>query len=278
MPTRMVYALRDHEKFVYHYTTAWKARDYILKEGSLRLSSFARTNDPKESLNWQFNFDSRQGRDLGAYDPHKTSGYSEALKEGARLACFSLDAAPLSGDHVRDVLQRGFARPRMWSQYGDGYAGVCLVFDRARLIEDARRIFAQSLVFFGPVAYRARLSLRAIDLHEYMIDVDRLEVLGEREYLREHLRRHNRALFFEKLPDWRDEVEWRILVFADGEDDLYLPISGSLVGIAHGSSIDPSVSKEIREATANGDVEHVGLIWKNGCPWFDFRPGLSEPK
>ena len=29
--------------------------------------------------------------------------------------------------------RRGYARPRMWEQYGDNHRGVCLVFDKAEL-------------------------------------------------------------------------------------------------------------------------------------------------
>ena len=74
----MIYGLRDHERYVYHYTSLATARDYILKNRTLRLGTFARTNDPRESKDWTFNLSSRTGIDLGQYDFEKTSKWAAA--------------------------------------------------------------------------------------------------------------------------------------------------------------------------------------------------------
>ncbi|MBT2303417.1 DUF2971 domain-containing protein [Variovorax paradoxus] len=266
----MIYGLRDHERYVYHYTKLSTARDYILKNRSLRLGSFANTNDPMESKDWTFNLSTRKGIDLGQYDFEKTSRWlSAALKSKTRLLCFSLDRPPLSGDHTKDIFSRGLAKPRMWAQYGDTHAGVCLVLDRAKLVEAVKATYQGVIHMCGPVQYNDQSFIRSLDPHEFMIDVDQLEALGPPGYVGAHLKAHYKTLFFSNLLDWRDELEWRIVVFAETDGDLFLPIEESLAGVIHGASTLRKDSESLFELTDSWNVEHMGLIWNNSAPWYD---------
>jgi hypothetical protein len=56
--------------------------------------------------------------------------------------------------------------------------------------------------------------LSGLDAHEYMINVDAMETLGREAYVQAHLRAHYKSLFFEKMTDWRNEVEWRGVIFS----------------------------------------------------------------
>ncbi len=276
----MIYGLRDHERYVYHYTRVSVACDFILKDRTLRFSSFSRTNDPKESKDWEFNLATYRGRDLGAYKFQETSQwFSAALKSNAKLACFSLDRPPLTGDHTRDILNRGLAKPRMWAQYSENHTGVCLVFDKVKLLEAVKASFRSMLCLAGPVTYQNHYIVRSLKPHEFMIDVDLLETLGPKDYVGAHLQQHHKALFFEKLLDWRDESEWRIVLLADTDSDLYVPIHESLIGVIHGASIERKESDKVFALTESWIVEHMGLTWKNSSPWYDlgsFRWSASD--
>lgn len=266
----MIYGVKSHEKYVYHYTRAETAREHILKSRTLRLSTLADTNDPRESKAWEFDLWTSGKHDLGCYQMDKCSVWlSTALKSTARLACFSRDRGPLSGDHMQDILNRGLARTRMWAQYADKHKGVCLVFDKALLIQAVSEHLAPRLCFVGDVAYKDHYVVRKLERHEFMIDVDELESLGTEQYVHAHVQRHHDQLFFEKLEDWRDEVEWRILALGIDEGPLYLPIEQALVGVIHGASIDPVLSDELIVMTEGQQIEHMGLKWKNSCPWYE---------
>jgi hypothetical protein len=266
----MIYGFRAADRFVYHYTGAAVARDYILKNRTLKLGSYTRTNDPKESKAWEFDLWTNQNRHLGNYKMQELSSwFSAALKANAKLACFSLDSSPLSGDHTRDILSRGFAKPRMWAQYAENHSGVCLVFDRSKLLEAVHSQLGALIHFAGPVTYQNHYLVRPLTAHEYSINIDQLETLGPQGYLQSHVRLHHKALFFEKLLDWRDEVEWRILVLSDSDADLLVPIDDALVGIVHGASINRTISDDILQASDSTSIEHMGLTWKNSNPWYD---------
>lgn len=266
----LIFGLRDHDRYVYHYTRVSTARQFILKDGTLRLGSFSRTNDPKESKDWDFNLATYENRDLGAYSITQMSKWlSTELKSTTKLACFSLDRPPLTGDHSRDILNRGLAKPRMWAQYSESHTGVCLVFEKAQLLEAVRSKFPRMLCFYGPVEYRDQYIVRSMAPHEFLINLDLMERLGQKDYVAAHLQRYHRALFFEKLMDWRDELEWRIITRADTDSDLYVPIKGALVGIVHGASIERKESDALFKLTDSWNVQHIGLTWANSSPWYD---------
>ncbi len=266
----MIYSLRDADKYIYHYTKACTAINFVLKNLTIKLGSFAGTNDPKESKDWSFNLGTRTNRDLGPYSlAELSSQLSQRLKSQARLACFSSDRGPLSGDHTRDITSRGLAKPRMWAQYSSNHSGVCLVLDRERTLLAVENTFPKCMKWSGKVTYKDQYFVRDLSYHEYMIDIDKYEEVGVVEYAKHHLGVHVRALFFEKMLDWRDEEEWRIVAMAESEEDMFLPIDSSLVGVVHGASISPTDSNTIRSLTAGMPVTHVALKWNNSAPWYD---------
>jgi hypothetical protein len=256
---------------VYHYTKASTALDHILKNGTLQFGAYTNSNDPKETKPWEFYILSLENRDVGKYEPSTISPrFSNELKATAKVACFSTDKAPLSGDHMKDIYRRGFAKARMWAQYADKHTGVCLVFDRAKLLKAVERHFGQYALHHGYVTYHDAPLVRDINPHEFMINLDLYASLGPQEYARLHIERHHRALFFEKLADWRDEAEWRILLLTDTLESIYLPFDDSLVGVMHGDATDPDTSELIMSLTKSSKVEHMGIGWKNSTPWYDY--------
>lgn len=268
----MIHGVTSVENLVYHYTTAEIARDHILRNKTLKLGTYAKTNDPKETKAWQFSLGTNENRDLGAYRFKETSEhFSAALKEHAKLCCFSMDTAPLTGDHMKDILHRGYAKPRMWAQYGASHCGVCLVFRKEPLVAAVRAHAPRSLLLAGRVNYRNRPLVQSLTPHEYMIDIDLYESFGPIAYARSHVQVHHRALFFEKLLDWRDESEWRIVLLSETGADEYVQFGSALVGVMHGAAIDEEVSREIAEMTDDRDVEHMGLTWKNSSPWYHYE-------
>ena len=266
----MIYGHSEVDQFVYHYTRAETAHNSILKSSTLRLSSLAETNDPRESKAWAFNLWTGGKNDLGRYDFQAVSAwFSNALKTKTRLACFALDQAPLTGDHTQDILRRGLARSRMWAQYGDKHQGVCLVFDKARLIRAVKEHLAPRMCWVGDVGYKDHYFIRSTKPHEFMINIDELEELGPERYAYQHVMQYHDQLFFQKLSDWKDEVEWRVIAIGEDVGELYLPIDGALVGVIHGAAIDTDVSDRLIAMTEGQSVEHMGLVWRNGVPWYD---------
>jgi hypothetical protein len=175
-----------------------------------------------------------------------------------------MDREPLTGNHLADVHNRGFCKPRMWTQYSvdpkdtEGRLGVCLVFDRQKLLAQVKSQFGQNaLVIAGPVQYRDRNLVRGLEDHEYMIDIDALESLGKTSYVNIHMRKHHGPLFFEKMLDWRDEAEWRVVVFSNSEKELYLRLEDSLVGIMFGENTGEEMTQLIMALTRSWNIKYM---------------------
>ena len=233
----------------------------------------SKTNDPRESKQWSFDFLMGRFELTGSDHERLRNWFSEALKAQVKLVCFCRDKEPLTGDHTQDTLRRGFARSRMWAQYADSHRGVCLVFDKAKLIESVGAAFPNHRCLHGDVTYRDHYIVRSARPNEYVIDVDRMKDLGPDAYVAFHFDKYHNEMFFEKLLDWRDEQEWRLIVLSKELDGLYLPIEESLVGVMHGALIQRRLSERIMNLTESKPIEHMGLIWKNSNPWYDLGAG-----
>lgn len=267
----LILGVVDPDRYVYHYTPAATALEHILPHRQLRFGRYTNTNDPKESRTWSFSTWAARAEDLAAYDLTETSRWlSDELKSKARLACFATDQGPLTGDHIRDIYNRGWARSRMWAQYAGNHSGVCLVFDRKKLGALIQARFGGDCdVASGPVSYFDRSVFPRMDEQEYLINTDFLRKVGKEEYVRWHLQAHHERLFLEKLMDWRDEREFRWVLFSGSEEDLLLDLEDALVGIMFGDrASDEDIDRAI-SLTAGSGLSYAGLRWKNCSPWYD---------
>ncbi|MDP7781649.1 DUF2971 domain-containing protein, partial [Acinetobacter baumannii] len=82
----------ESDIYLYHYTKASTAIDYILKNKNLQLGSMLNTNDPKESKNWLFELGTNENADLDKYDLFDTSSKVDfIIKSSTYMLCFTKD-------------------------------------------------------------------------------------------------------------------------------------------------------------------------------------------
>jgi hypothetical protein len=100
----MIEHAASSDLYVYHYTKASTALDFILKNSTLQFGTYTRTNDPKETKTWEFDAISFKDHDLSNYNSAEMSRWlSNELKPKAKVACFSTDRGPLAADHMKDI-------------------------------------------------------------------------------------------------------------------------------------------------------------------------------
>ena len=267
----MIIGHKDHTKYLYHYTSIDKLENYIFKSRKLRFSPYASTNDPKESKDWAFSLHTSENRDLIKYTPDISKNFSSRIKHKARILCFCQDEAGLSGIHLDDIARRGFAKPRMWAQYGDNHAGACLVLNREKFKDYVENeLVPGNLVISGPVHYHNRSHLLGPESQPYTIYIDLVEKHGWEQYTQWHVETFYKELFFEKMRDWSGEDEFRFLCYGDSNNDALIDITHSLVGIMFGASTAVSDVKKIRNLLKGMSVNTMGIDWKNCSPWYDF--------
>jgi hypothetical protein len=267
----MIIGHRDSESFVYHYTKMSRAKEDILPKGSLMIGRYVNTDDPKEKKDWNFTLWAERPETLIDSSSIKLSlKFSNALKERTKVVCFCRDRETLTGDHLHDIGRRGFAKPRMWSHRGGGHSGVCLVFDKKELHEQIRsQLLATARILAGPVSYADRHVAFSNDEPAFTINVDRLESMGFDHYVEMHVHSFGGQLFFEKAFDWRDESEFRFVVFSNTMKDVFINYGNSLKAVVFGeSAASEDVDAVLRLLPLS--VEVIGLTLKNEGLWYEF--------
>lgn len=268
----MIIGFRDHNKLLYHYTKLATAKSYILKDWTLKMSCFRGTNDPKESKTWEFSLGTNENRNLSNYSLSDLSKQlSDKIKDNCRVVCFCKDSGPLTGIHIHDISKRGFAKPRMWAQYGDNHKGICLAFDRVKLEEKVAEACADAVRFYrGNVTYKNRHLLPDFGEGDYMINVDYVEKHGFETFWMTHLDQYRHRLLFEKMEDWKDENEFRFVAVFTKPTEVFIEIRDCLVGAVFGDAVDHDESEEVIKILLPTNVMMQGLQWKNCSPWYDY--------
>lgn len=219
---------------LYHYTSADGALFGILHSGNLRLSPFEFTNDLWESRplypNLTSHFDDQAASSQNSFALWKE--IDRNIRLHSKVACLTQDwDLP---DHVlnRDAL-RGWAHLSLWAHYGAGHAGVCLRFDKEKLI----RAFEQSgepeaHLFHGSVTYVGA----AVGAGPYGIDIGQVKEFGVDAVAAAYAASNKDSIFLRKHSDWSNESEYRFVLMDQSVLPATFSIRNALTGVFLGDS------------------------------------------
>lgn len=261
--------MEDHTRddLLYHYTRTPTALEYIFPSLKIRMGAPPDMNDPRETSPWEFlwgtfdplgpwfhaNSDESTIEDIDAEFRSKDRKLDRLLRLSARMACFTADRPLFLEDReyasldVRheDLQLPGYLHDRMWAQYADNHKGVCIVFDRERLLKSVREYFGdRGQLVSGSVAYV--LDPGAAFYNHYYDDV---RDLGDTGYAR-HLRKQKPGhLYLTKSVDWLSEEEFRVVWIS--EDDIddkpeLVPVEGCIVALYLGSRFPEAYHLNVR--------------------------------
>lgn len=203
---------------IFHYCKSQTAIEYILFKKEIKLTTREKSNDPIEKYAFQISKSiSITDKDI----ENRTEKESQVLYEfiyergtTIKQACFCINDKSKNGTNE----YYGFLKPRMWDQYGDNYKGVCIAFDKKKLLKNSR------IKLKGEVRYITYDDLK----RDYLeIDSNILDKIGIYKY-RKQLVEYQNQLFLRKHIDYEGESEFRICVFDKNE---YINIENSINGI-----------------------------------------------
>jgi hypothetical protein len=98
------------------------------------------------------------------------------------------------------------------------------------------------------------------------ISVDEIDRLGFGDAIEAHISRHWKDLFFVKARDWEQEREFRWLVRGNGDEDFYVAIRNSLVGIALGDRFPNPFKVAVGHFCESHGTSVAVINWQNGVP------------
>lgn len=251
-------------KYQYHYTT-FEAAVKIICTNSLLFSPTNNTNNsvvnkPKLLFQRPYNMDSKRYYTL----VKKLTTIFNSYTENTQILSFTSDVeiskeeqqiykSCMSSDEMYfDVSGRGFALPRMWMHYNKLKNGVCLIFNRKKLM----RLVSETIDVAGAesVTYKKRFDPHVVSYSTMQYWIDKKsnlffsDVINDKEYLRYN--------FFEKLEDWSDEHEFRIVALNEPDCQprsriRVVGIEDSLEGIAISEDMDSSYENTLKLLVIN---------------------------
>lgn len=243
------------KNILYHYTKSENVQ-LILANETLLMNTFNNTQDPIENKSTTF---------LICCDDEEQEKYNkkrqqlDAIKKRTKLVCFTQDA---EYHHEREAyfpFIRGFLKSRMWNQYADNYKGVCICFDKKKVIAIVKSTFPDALVFYTSVKYtnRAWMQRSVHEINKNNINENNLDFIKKRR----------KAYFFSKLRDYRDEREFRIIVVSTKEiEKKYIDISNAITSIYVGENCDAQTIEVVRDYCRNKQLKAHKLHWHEGVP------------
>ena len=265
--------------FLYHYTSIETAKNFILKDKRLLLNTLQKANDPKDCKNW---FLSAHTDNHSKYNIKYGLKVAEELKKVIRMTCFTQDAVPLTpkDKFIFDINQCGFNNPQMWHYYGAKSTGLCLIFDKKKLIDAFNKQY-QDNSLSGAVQYIDRQMGHSNALTSYQYSPEAYELFGPLEFCKLHMKTqdHAKSLLFEKSTPWKAESEFRIVTFAKCTDETYLNIEGALQAICFGAFSTIEDIDSIKAFKSNNSFRGLSfgkVFWRNASP--SYVEGYSEIK
>lgn len=247
---------------LYHYTTADIAIYNILDQGAVRLAPYESTNDPQESRQKLPTLSTSAGEDHTDQPAPIWQDADWWLRRYVKVACFTQDYELPDNALDADAF-RGWAHPSLWEHYGGRHGGVCLRFDRVKLVEQFRsQLCSRGQCFHGPVEYPIqRLSV----LPSEPLDVDQVHEFGTDAVVSRYIEKHYRTLFFAKHHDWANEQEYRLIMNEPSALPAYVNIDNCLTGVLLGDLFPPSMYEAARRALNRmPDAELFQLRYLNG--------------
>lgn len=270
--------LFDPARLLCHYTTADTAFRYILRERTLRMNTYKRMRDPFENRS---PFLAVPGLNPESRFEQYERGRIQSLLGGARgrkrLLSLTEGDERRDGESERDLPFRcPWGRARMWEQYADDHAGVCLVFDRDSLLTSVRRFLKEDF-WDGPVTY----TIQGVNGAPATTNVSLADLDLPPEAVDDYLREHYQDFFFLKTEDWATEFEYRIVSYRDwgSSDDNPPPgpdieFGDSLLGVFVGANFPEWQVAGARAVTEGVSAHFRHMTWNSGRPHPDLYPGV----
>ncbi|WP_181924116.1 DUF2971 domain-containing protein [Streptomyces inhibens] len=229
---------------LFHYTNTTAALSHILTEGRLRLSPYKSTNDLWESQpHYPMLSSHHDQKDLDAGFP-LWDEIDRQLRLHTKVGCLTRDVALPPSAFNPDAL-RGWPHLSLWTHYGAGHMGVCLRFDRDKLVKSfLEHAGPAASAFHGPVQYMSSQDSPATR----GIDIGQVSEFGADAVALAYAEANKESLFFRKHIDWDSEAEYRLILLNQSTDYDYVDIRAALTGVVLGSAFPQDHVQDLLKA------------------------------
>ena len=266
--------VKNSDDALFHYTKTSTAIEHILYTKKFKLSLLIDTNDPNEYK--QKLFGSLRRPSLRETEKEEKQ-FEDLLKRAqyrierirrfeCRVMCFCTNNKPIllksDGNPIKDeYASSGWEKSRMWSQYGQNYYGICLVFSKKEL-----ETFLSKK--------KSHIKFYKIDSIEYTqqrplwpnIFGNKLQEEGIEKYSLKYIKENYKKLFFLKHVDYRDEAELRLVILDSDKKFEYLDITSFIKGVIVGDRTSMAYIPSIYQFCQCLKIECLKASWYRNRP------------
>ncbi len=206
----------DSDDALFHYTKRSTALEMVLSKNIFKLFRLLNTNDPREYKDRLRSVSGWNWTDETEALIKRVHKYFDALLRN--YSYFSSFSENKYNDNK--LYSHGYIKPRMWAQHGEDHYGVCLVFSKQNFIDAIHDSIDQNnfCVFHDAISYK--ISGQYSRSQSLSIDGDSFNSSKPFQIAFEHIKKHNKELFFQKDTDYRDEDEYRVVVCQSNENSV----------------------------------------------------------
>jgi hypothetical protein len=250
-------------RFIYHYTK-FNTVIKILLNKKLLFNRLNKTNDPFEfmryihNVRWK-NFTNDNGtidiKEINEINKFKDE-INNIVKRQYRICSFCIDYEDISDNYV-PYMNKGFSRSRMWSQYGIDHKGVCIIFNREKILNTITKKHRN--VFAKDISYNDDLS-ESFNTTEITSDV--LKNIKPIEWVNKNIEKY----LFLKVEDYKNEYEYRIAIHHDQKKALFVDINDEIEGIILGEKFPLEHEKILKMLLKNSSFPVFRIGWFYGIP------------
>jgi Protein of unknown function (DUF2971) len=262
--------LNKTDEFIFHYTKTQIAIENIIPSMKLKFSSFTFANDPLEFMGLQASFSEM----IGGSDPEMYIKHREKvvnILKDIKFSSFCIDDIPVRSG----FFHKGYARSRMWAQYSDKHSGVCLIFDKYKLLNSVNKKTEKMEItktFNGNVRYVdfGDTGRKITDLFDdFDINISVIDILIKKE-----------DLYLTKDIEFKDEQEFRIGIYNPSpsfkeKSHIYVPINNALIGIVLGVNCPEAYNPCFIKIRKSFNINIYKMHWRNGEPILLDNPFLE---
>ena len=241
----------EGDKTLYHYTSIYTAIEYIFPFNELRLSPLTSSTDPMEqtipdlsigSYGYHEDHERLQKNIDGHGLSKKVNRYYKSLHQLCLCRNEKIDFHGQYTGVFEPIDHFGFAKPRMWHQYGDGYKGICIAISRKKLEEQLTQEFKIiDIEYLKNHLFKPNIDTSGINLNI-------AEQRGEEKYLK--IKCESELKKITKHHDYKYENECKIIVASENDYD-FIDIKTCIQGIFVTNKLDYIYKSQLKDIAAD---------------------------
>lgn len=253
---------------LFHYTKTSTAIKHILNTKKFKPSILCEMNDPREYKFKLLNPSHGSSSVSDAKFDDARNAFNRMLRRECKVMSFCSNVTPTlipsNGCPKPNeyFCPNGWAKSRMWSQYGENHYGICLVFSKDALVKDFKKAPHTQIDKYesGYVRYFQEES-------DYPSFDSSALVKSVEDCVSKYVIDNSEVFLFRKHIDYRDEAEFRVVVFDPDKKFEYLDISASLKGVIVGDRTDKRYNTHlIKRMCENLNIEYLQASWCTSSP------------